>query len=427
MKTTTTVSFSTHLHPPVIWVWLLALWLPVAWAAGGGAQQTPAIPLTELGHQADQQQAPPKPLIEHGQVTLNAPLQALRGKISPQGLKVESTSASEGGGVFSLVPTRLDTGGASTTVPTGTVFTRDQAVLLDRGPVQEVFTASADGIRQDFIVKTRPPGQGDLSLSLQIEGATARQSGESVLLTLPGKRELAYHSLKVTDAGGKVLDATLTRRDDHTLNIAVKDAGAIYPLTIDPTISDADWQVWNPSMLGANANINALTLNTGGSILYAGGNFTAIGTVLANFIAQWDGSTWSALGSGVNGGVNSLAMSGSTLYVGGNFTSAGGVTVSNIAQWNGSAWSAFGSSGGPNGTVFALAVSSGTLYVGGAFNQVNGVTYNYIVQWNGSAWSSMGSGMDSIVYALTVWNGGLYAGGIFTSAGGSPNTLHIAS
>ncbi len=34
--------------------------------------------------------------------------------------------------------------------------------------------------------------------------------------------------------------------------------------------------------------------------LYVGGDFTGIGTVLANRIAKWNGSTWSAFGSGMN-------------------------------------------------------------------------------------------------------------------------------
>lgn len=75
----------------ILFGWLLALWLPLALA---GLPDTPAIPLAELGQRADKQQAPPKPVLEQGQATLNAPLQALRGKIGPHGLTVESTSAS---------------------------------------------------------------------------------------------------------------------------------------------------------------------------------------------------------------------------------------------------------------------------------------------------------------------------------------------
>ncbi len=282
-----------------------------------------AIPLAELGRQADQQQAPLVPALDHGTATLNAPLQAMRGRIGPEGLNVESTSATKGGGVFRLVPTRLDAGGVAAMIPSGTVSTHDRKVILDRGPVREIFTASTDGLRQDFIVHSRPAGTGDLILTLDLSGAAARQSGEAVTLTLPGRRELLYHGLKVTDANGKELVATLTSRDAHTLAITVRDTGAGYPITIDPTISDADWQAWNPGLPGSNALINALAVSSDGTHLYAGGGFTTIGTVAANYIAQWDGSSWSPLGSGVGGYVYALTVSGSTLYVGGAFTTAG--------------------------------------------------------------------------------------------------------
>ena len=123
--------------------------------------------------------------------------------------------------------------------------------------------------------------------------------------------------------------------------------------------------------------------------------------------------------------------------MGGNFTAAGSVAANNIAKWNGSSWSALGSgvtgaTGGP--AVQALACdSAGSLYAGGCFTTAGGVTANYIAKWNGSAWSALGSGMSGGTYGsnfdeTALWalafdsSGNLYAGGGFTTAGGKQSS-----
>jgi hypothetical protein len=135
-------------------------------------------------------------------------------------------------------------------------------------------------------------------VSLGLEGATASTEPAGVALTLPGGRRLSYHRLHITDAAGQVVDGTLVVADAHTLTITVADAAARYPLTIDPTISDADWRVLNPGIPGANSSVDAMAYDSSRSRLYVGGQFTAIGTVLANHIAQWDGSARAGASTG---------------------------------------------------------------------------------------------------------------------------------
>ena len=116
-------------------------------------------------------------------------------------------------------------------------------------------------------------------------------------------------------------------------------------------------------------------LAVSGTNLYVGGSFTNVGSVAANNIAVWNGSSWSTLAGGVSnpyrvkggffGNVESLLVSGTNLYAGGIFTSAGGVAANNIAVWNGSTWSALG--GGVNGNVGAMTLNGTNLYVGGGF------------------------------------------------------------
>jgi hypothetical protein len=183
----------------------------------------------------------------------------------------------------------------------------------------------------------------------------------------------------------------------------------------------AQWNGSSWSALGSGVDDTVYALAMSGGTLYAGGDFGQAGGKSANCVAQWNGSSWSAPGSGMNGAVCALAVSGSTLYAGGGFTKAGGNTANNIAQWNGSSWSALGS--GLNNWVYALAVSGTNLYAGGEFTTAtnNGgatVTINYIAQWNGNSWSALGSGMNGVVNALAVSGNVLYAGGEFTTAGG---------
>jgi hypothetical protein len=128
-----------------------------------------------------------------------------------------------------------------------------------------------------------------------------------------------------------------------------------------------------------------------GSALYVGGKFANAGSVAANNIASWNGSTWADLGGGVSGTVEALAVfddgSGPELYVGGSFTAAGGVPANNIAKWNGSTWSTVG--GGTDGPVYTLRVfddgSGDALYVGGSFS-------SRIARWDHSGWSTVGGG-----------------------------------
>ena len=117
------------------------------------------------------------------------------------------------------------------------------------------------------------------------------------------------------------------------------------------------------------SHVNALAVS--GSTLYAGGNFTTAGGSAANYIAQWNGSSWSALGSGMNSDVYALAVSGSTLYAGGNFTTAGGSTgqLHRAMEREQLVGPRFGDE---QSYVNALAVSGSTLYAGGDFTTAGG-------------------------------------------------------
>ncbi|MDI9380132.1 MAG: hypothetical protein QM845_04530, partial [Verrucomicrobiota bacterium] len=392
---------------------------------------------------------------------LNCVFQRLEGEATPEGLWLTSTVTNQVQDRFRVVATALGRTGSNplsrpdghplptawgegrgeeaTTsccaasrplARTGKVTVADQAVRYERPGLVEEYTVSMDGVRQDFVVLEKPlsrpdghplptawgegwgAGADELRLELAASGARVERTAAGAQLVLAESgRKIAYSRLRVTDATGRELPArmevtgTTTDSVFRTLNsalslaIVVDDTAATYPIRIDPTFSDANWIVINPSIPGADNAVFAAVVDGSGS-LYIGGNFTVAGGVVANRIAKWDGSSWSALGSGMNGDVSALAVSGTNLYAGGWFTTAGGVAANRVAKWDENSWSALGA--GMNDFVEALAVSGSDLYAGGWFTTAGDATANYVAKWNGSSWSTLGAGMDSYVYALAV-------------------------
>jgi hypothetical protein len=411
---------------------------------------------------------------------LHCVFQRLDGEATAEGLWLTSTFTNTASDRFRVTATALGRNVKDTTlifqypessiplVGTGEVSVCGQTVRFRRPGLTEEYSVSMDGVRQDFIVEQVPTGLpgGELVIRLAVSGAQAEAATDGARLVLAHSwRKLAYSRLRVTDATGRELQARLevSPVEDELpifdawviadkdmpdpdllapapakeyLAVVVNDAGAVYPVRIDPTFSDANW-VSLGSLPGPNGSVYAAVTDGAGN-LYIGGKFNVVGNTIANNIAQWNGSTWSTPGSGISGAIRDgvgpsvyvLAVSGGMLYAGGEFTTAGGIAAYSIAQWNGSTWSALGSGisdADPNGygpSVFALAVSGGTLYAGGSFTNAGGNTANSIAQWNGSSWSALGSGMsgdygNGEVWALAVSGTNLYAGGYFTSAGGN--------
>ena len=448
----------SNLHPPssilaggaFAALLLLAGTGPMSLAGGPAATKSESIPIGQLGAVAGKQyqgdglsvSATPEG------ARLRCPFQRLEGQATPEGLWFNSTAEGTPGECFRLVAVavgrgsenrrsggsaeRRQTSGGETgalcrdvaTAPpvrqalprTGTISMEDKGVRFTRPGLTGEYSVSMDGVRQDFVIKQRPGGEGPLRVDLEVSGAKAEPLADGARLVLDGSgRKLAYSRLRAVDAAGQELAARLEVLAATRLAVVVDDTAAAYPVRIDPTFSDADWVSLNLGMPGANGDVYAIVADGSGNV-YVGGSFTFIGTVPANRVAKWNGIAWSALGSGVTDNVYALAAIGTDLYAGGSFTTAGGVPAMKVAKWDGNAWSALGP--GMSGPVFALAVSGTDLYAGGNFTTAGGVTANYIAKWNGSVWSPLGSGMNDRVCALAMSGTNLYAGGGFITAGG---------
>ena len=393
-----------------------------------GEVKTTEISMSNIGIEADKKVEKRLPFMEDNTAVIECPLQAMRGAVTADGLVIKSSTKEEGQGNFNLRPLTYSKG-ELTAVGNGLISIAKDAVLLNRGNLTERFTSSTDGIRQDFILAKSPAGTENLSLVLELKGATAANSAQGVSIKMDNGRKLEYHNLYITDATGKRMTGEMKAVSEGLIAIHVNDAEAVYPLTIDPTITDADWVALNTSYPGTDNTVNSIAIS--GSNMYIGGTFLYSPGGAANRIAKWDGSAWSALGSGMDNTVSAIAIDGSgNVYAGGNFTLAGGVADTKyIAKWDvtTSAWSPLGT--GLAGAAAAIAIDgSGNVYAGGSFASA-GVVANTskIARWDGTAWSALGSGMNGNVSAIAIdGSGNLYAGGAFTSAGGVANTSKIA-
>jgi hypothetical protein len=369
--------------------------------------------------------------------SIHAGLQRLDGRITAEGLWIVSSAEDDPGPAvpFQIRATaqgrrsgpeiRLETQGEVRA-------SSDCAAWLRPGLIEE-FRATLDGIRQDFVIPARPPGEGEFVVRLELAGARAVPEAGRAKLILDGSgREIAYHRLRVTGADGQELAAELNVLNDATLEIRVEDRNAVYPIRIDPTFSDEDWisldgagnTVTQP---GASSHVRAATFDRFGN-LYIGGDFSKVGGVNANRIARWNGNTWNAVGGGIYGTVHALAADpAGDIYAGGSFPYADTTPAANIAKWNGTSWSPVGT--GINGVVMTLKADElGNVYAGGDFSQAGGKEARNVAVWNGTAWQPLGQGTSyaSLNSGDTGWvvlslaldrSGNLYAGGTFTKAG----------
>ena len=365
---------------------------------------------------------------------LETRFQRLGGEVDEKGLCLWSTAKDDPQTRFSVKATGIgrQDGDLTPLQPFGRVQTERDVVRFLRPGLVEEYSVSVDGVRQDFVIAEPPPGQGDLRVELSVVGATAQPSDRGVILVPQGsQRRLAYHRLHVVDARNRVLSAKLLMPSPRSLAVIVSDAGATYPVRIDPVFADADWvgMGFRPEPPGTNGDVYALAVDASGN-LYVGGAFTEAGGHQANNVAKWDGTNWIALGDGVDGDVHALLVRGNDLYVGGWFTLAGGAGANHVAKWDISIgmWSALGDgitgnpSGGGGPLVNALVMdASGNLYAGGWFTEAGGAPAINIARWDGTEWTVLGDGLSGTngegIDALAIDGSDLYAGGWFTYSG----------
>lgn len=127
--------------------------------------------------------------------------------------------------------------------------------------ILEWYANEPEGIRQGWVVHPshKATGDGFLVLGLEVLGLEVqpladREEGSSdlQLVNEAGEPVMAYTGLLAWDATGRELQATMQPRENG-LEILVADAGAVYPVTIDPLFTTLEQKV-RPDETAAGSN-----------------------------------------------------------------------------------------------------------------------------------------------------------------------------
>jgi len=351
--------------------------------------------------------------------------------------------------------------------------TDKNALEVKGNGISEKFLTDFNGIRQDFIINSKPEGKGKLTVKLEFGGVKVSGGKNGLLLTpMESKRTFTYNKLTVKDAAGKELKAEFKLDSENIASIIVEDKGATYPITIDPTVTDLDWSRMGFGVFGDASMIFAVAVgdillpdNTIGTGVYVGGRFSKCGDAKnTRYIAAYDFSShrWLSVGNGLDGPVYALAVTNNKhmeLYAGGAFIHGGnlksGDTLLNYIARFGTdpemkdkndadivKWRPLES--GVDKPVYAIALrSSGAyadVYFGGSFVTTPSKYFGqwkYVVGSDGKVkgeFDSLSGDFDNVVWAIdvnastgTVWVGGEFSQAA-TDDGGNPmgGTAHLA-
>ena len=162
------------------------------------------------------------------------PHQGLTASFNPAGLRVQADDID-----WNLTLTGWGRGEALI-APTADVapVRRTNRVEYVHGLLTAWYVNGPMGLQQGWTVQERPAGEGDLTLALHSQGLSAQVEANGRSLKLSddhGATRLHYGGLLAVDATGREMPVRFIVEGEQ-VRVAVNDAGAAYPLIIDPWI-----------------------------------------------------------------------------------------------------------------------------------------------------------------------------------------------
>ncbi len=117
-------------------------------------------------------------------------------------------------------------------------YHHNRAELSHGNGITEWFINNENGLEHGFLLEQKPGGDEPLSVLLEVANARFRIEGDHAVFTSANGRNLRYTKLKVHDACGRLLPASL-QRSGSRLALHFDDHDAIYPVEIDPLLTAA--------------------------------------------------------------------------------------------------------------------------------------------------------------------------------------------
>ncbi|WP_165248857.1 beta strand repeat-containing protein [Paludisphaera soli] len=311
------------------------------------------------------------------------------------------------GDAWSLSVAGIGYGSATRPLGAATATAAANRVEYDYGGVTQWFVNGPLGLQQGFTLAERPAGAaagGPLTIDLDLGGsliAAADAGGTSATLArADGSASLVYGGLIAYDATGAAFPATMTVTTadaGQTLSIRVDDAGAQYPLVVDPYVQQA-------KVVGS----------VSGSVQFFGSSV-------------------------------SLAASGSLAVIGARSTEVSSLSIPGSAyvfSRSGSSWTqrarllpSDGAQGDDFGAATAIAADGGTIVVGARAAEVGGNAGRgalYVFTGSGSSWTEVqkvtaadGAAGDGLGYSTSISADGAVIASGAVGVGGNQGAVYV--
>jgi len=351
---------------------------------------------------------------------------------TPRGVRL--SRAGDGGFELGVETTGVGRDGTARSRAVIAQHAEGQELVLEReDDVEERYLAGPLGLEQSFLLRARPGGQGPVGIEVTFAGLGAEVAGgatDRVLLRdAAGRVRAGYRGLVAVDAEGQELPARMEVRAGGVVALVVDDAGAAYPLRVDPMVwteqaeltaadgADGDELGYSVAMSGGTAIVGASNHKVGSHADQGAAYvFVRSGTTWSQQaeLTASDGQTDDAFGYSValSGSVAIVSTMGHQIGNGGEqYQGAAYVFVQSGATWSQQAELRASHETADDEFGASVALSGTTALIGAPAHRVGSVSRGaaFVFVQSGTAWSeqaeltaSDGAGGDEFGYAVAL-------------------------